>query len=255
MDSAVTQTDVHWPTDVNLLWDAMRCLLRELPRACAKHEVKGWRKSKFWSHTVKVAFQRVCNSRKWRNVAKVEAYVAVCRKLVTRAQTTLARLQALEASTEKIELYLDHAERQIDQVERRLVKKEVIPHEEKVFSVHEPHTRWISKGKAGVKAELGLPVCYHQHQFILHHEVLHEGVDSDMIVPFVEEARRRYPALDSISTDRGYWSPGNRTRLESMLTLAAIPKKGGHSKADQARPRILRRRVGSIRRLSRRSTI
>ncbi|MDE2729796.1 MAG: hypothetical protein OXM02_13690 [Bacteroidota bacterium] len=35
------------------------------------------------------------------------------------------------------------------------------------------------------KAELGLPVSYHQHQFILHHRILHEGVDSDMIVPFV----------------------------------------------------------------------
>ena len=77
--------------------------------------------------------------------------------------------------------------------------------------------------RSGVKAELGLPVCYHQHQFILHHQVLHEGVDSDMIVPFVEEAQRRYPALDSISTDRGYWSPGNRARLESMLNPYRSP--------------------------------
>ena len=29
-DSFVVETDVHYPTDVNLLWDAMRCLLREL---------------------------------------------------------------------------------------------------------------------------------------------------------------------------------------------------------------------------------
>ena len=31
-DSFVVETDVHYPTDVNLLWDAMRCLLRELGR-------------------------------------------------------------------------------------------------------------------------------------------------------------------------------------------------------------------------------
>ena len=27
-DSFVVETDVHYPTDVNLLWDAMRCLIR-----------------------------------------------------------------------------------------------------------------------------------------------------------------------------------------------------------------------------------
>ena len=28
-DSFVVETDVHYPTDVSLLWDAVRCLLRE----------------------------------------------------------------------------------------------------------------------------------------------------------------------------------------------------------------------------------
>ena len=101
------------------------------------------------------------------------------------------------------------AVRQIDHVKRRLIRKKVIPHKEMAFSIHAPHTRWISKGKTGVKTELGLPVSYQedQHQFILHHQVLPEGVDSDMIVPFVEEVQRRYPTLDSISTDRGYCCP------------------------------------------------
>jgi hypothetical protein len=36
---------------------------------------------------------------------------------------------------------------------------ETIPHEEKVFSLFQPHTEWISKGKAGVPVELGLRVC------------------------------------------------------------------------------------------------
>ena len=35
-DSFVVETDVHYPTDVNLLWDAMRCLLchRRSENAC-----------------------------------------------------------------------------------------------------------------------------------------------------------------------------------------------------------------------------
>jgi len=34
-------------------------------------------------------------------------------------------------------------------VDRQLLKGEKIPHSEKIFSVHGPHTRWISKGKRG----------------------------------------------------------------------------------------------------------
>ena len=42
-DSLVVETDVHYPTDVRLLWDAMRCLIRETGRAAAEHDVAGWR--------------------------------------------------------------------------------------------------------------------------------------------------------------------------------------------------------------------
>ena len=52
-----------------------------------------------------------------------------------------------------------HARRQIDQVDLRLLRGETIPHEEeKVFSIFEGHTRWISKGKAGTPVQLGVPV-------------------------------------------------------------------------------------------------
>lgn len=46
-------------------------------------------------------------------------------------------------------------------IDRRVLKGECIPHEEKVFSIFEPHTEWICKGKAGVPVELGLRVLCH----------------------------------------------------------------------------------------------
>ena len=42
-DSFVVETDVHDPTDVSLLWDALRCLLRAVGRAAAKSGARGWR--------------------------------------------------------------------------------------------------------------------------------------------------------------------------------------------------------------------
>ena len=52
-DSFVVETDVHYPTDVNLLWDAVRCLLRETGRAAEKHAVGGWRQWRYLCREVK----------------------------------------------------------------------------------------------------------------------------------------------------------------------------------------------------------
>ncbi len=49
--------------------------------------------------------------------------------------------------------YIHHAERQIDQIRRRVITGEAIARSEKVFSLFEPRTEWIGKGKAGVPVE------------------------------------------------------------------------------------------------------
>ncbi len=83
----------------------------------------------------------------------------------------------------------------------------------------------------------GVPVCVleDQHQFILRHYVQHEGGDQDMIVPFLAEAKRRYPALASCSMDKGFYTPENREQLDKLLDLNVMPRKGRHRKADRER--------------------
>ena len=110
-------------------------------------------------------------------------------------------------------------------------------HQEKVFSVFEEHTRWISKGKAGVAVELGVPVCIveDQFQFIVHHKILWQGGDVDVAVPMVEETQARFSDFRMCSFDRGFHSPNNRRRLDQMLDVNALPQKGYLSKADQLR--------------------
>ena len=237
LDSAVTKTNVHWPTDLNLLWDAMRGLLRSLGRISAAHKIHGWRKSKDWRQKVYRAFQAVRTSRRSKNLGKVRAYLKLCRTLLQRARHTMAQLEQQGVCTDTLEGYWMHAQRQIDQVERRLIKNEEIPHEEKVFSIHAPYTRWINKGKAGVKAELGLPVGFleDQYQFILLHQVQQQGTDSDTVVAFMKEALARYPSIASCSMDKAYHSPQNRKELDGMLELNVLPKKGKWSKSDRER--------------------
>ncbi len=240
-DSFVVETDVHYPTDVNLLWDAMRCLLRETGRAAGRHAVGGWRQWRHLSGEVRKLFNRVRSTRRAkRRPERVEAYLERCRGLVERAVETVAALRAQgaeEGTCQSIQGLIAHARRQLDQVERLLLRDETIPHGEKVFSIFEEHTRWVSKGKAGTPVELGVPVALieDQHQFILHHRVLWTGEDVDVAVPMVEEAQNLYPELRARSFDRGFHSPANRVRLDALLDVNALPGSGYLSKANRER--------------------
>ncbi len=139
------------------------------------------------------------------------------------ATTPAELLQKIE-----IEGYLQHARRQIDQIDRRIIKGEIIPHEEKVFSIFESHTEWISKGKAGVPVELGVKVCIleDQHQFILHHHVMERQTDDQIAVAMVTEAKKRFPTLNACSFDKGFHSPANQAELARQLDQVTLPKKG-----------------------------
>ena len=208
-DSFVVETDVHYPTDVNLLWDAVRCLLRETGRAAENMRWAGGVSGGICAARSRNCSTKVRSTRRaQRHPERVEAYVERCRTLVEGAEETLDALRnqgVAEFTCRSIAGFVAHARRQIDQVERRLLRGETIPHEEKVFSIFEGHTRWISKGKAGTPVELGVPVALieDQYGFILHHEVLWEGEDVDVVVPMVKQGQVLYPELRVCSFDRG----------------------------------------------------
>ena len=238
-DSFVVETDVHYPTDVNLLWDAMRSLIRTTGCAASDSGVRGWRQWKKLEGDVRRLFHKVRRtSRAGRG--DIKQYLRLCRKLVNKADKTLPHL--IEAglrdkTVSEIRGYTVHARRQIDQVERRLLQGETISHDEKVFSIYEPHTRWISKGKAGCPVELGVPVSIMEdhHGFILHQKIMWTGSDVDYAVPMVKETQAQFPELRNASFDRGFYSPENRDILDGLLDNNVMPKKGYLSKVNRER--------------------
>ena len=201
----------------------------------------GWRQWRHLAKEVKKLFNQVRSTRRAkRRPERVEAYLERCRALIERAVETLDELRdkgVEETTCQSIQGFIAHAQRQLSQVERRLLRGEAIAHEEKVFSVFEEHTRWVSKGKAGTPVELGVPVALieDQHQFILHHKILWEGEDVDVAAPMVSEAQALYPELRACSFDRGFHSPDNRIKLDALLDLNALPRKGYLSRADRER--------------------
>ena len=130
---------------------------------------------------------------------------------------------------------MNHAARQIDQIIRRVVNDEKIPHNEKVFSIFEEHTEWISKGKAGVPVELGLRVCVmeDQHGFILNHMIMQKETDDKVAIPIIEDSVNKFPSLKACSFDKGFYTPSNRDNLRTLLDQVVLPKKGRLSQKDK----------------------
>ena len=254
-DSFVVETHVHFPTDISLLYDAMRKVITLTGRWCEHKQVSDWRQHQHNVKHLKRLMRRAQNTR--RSKAKSEelkkinealcieayqAYLDVAERYLNKARATLAKLKAISIDEYDvlrkltIEEFMKHAIRQIDQTKRRVISAEVIPHAEKVFSIFEPHTEWISKGKAGVPVELGIKVCIleDQYQFILHHEVMQQKTDDQVAVSMVTEAKKRFSRLSACSFDKGFHSTDNQEQLKEHLELVALPRKGKLSQAAQA---------------------
>ena len=218
VDSFVLETDVHHPTDTNLLYDAIRKAIETAAGLCNDADLSDWRQSKYNIRQFKKAHRLVQRLRHStskdedkRNVrqeeieAAYEAYLAQAEIFLARPSHTRITLRngcALpEVALAELDEYVAHAERQIDQVRRRVLQDETIPHKEKVFSIFEPHTEWISKGKAGVPVELGLrgAIVEDQFGFILHHQVMEKTTDDKIAVAIVRETQERFPAVRTVS--------------------------------------------------------
>ena len=254
-DSFVVETNVHYPTDINLLYDAMRKIITLTGRWCEQKQLSDWRQHQHNVKNLKRLMRKAQNTRrrkaqseeqKQKNEAlctqAYQVYLDLAQSYLNKAQTTVAKLEAISVDEYdvmrklEIEGFMKHAIRQIDQTKRRVICGEVIAHAQKVFSIFEPHTEWISKGKAGVPVELGLKVCIleDQYQFILHHEVMQQKTDDQVAVSMVAQAKKRFPRLSACSFDKGFHSPDNQDQLKEHLELVALPSKGKLSQSAQA---------------------
>jgi hypothetical protein len=252
-DSFVVETDVHYPTDLNLLFDAMGKVITLIARLCADHDLPGWRQSAYNTRQIKRLFRKAqkvkrSTSKNPRHQAKqAEIVLKAHRDYVEASERCLVKVEkslslvgkkgAEEFRLSEVERFLAHARRQIDQIRRRVLEGETIPHQEKIFSVFEEHTEWICKGKAGVPVELGRKVCVMEDQygFYLHHQVMRNQSDDQVAVSMVEESQQRFPELRACSFDKGFHSPFNQADLRKILDLSVLPKKGRLSERDKER--------------------
>jgi hypothetical protein len=253
VDTYVLETDVHFPTDLNLLWDAGRkCVdLIVKYRDQLGYALPGWRKAKAWRRQLK-GCERLTSHIVYRGGPNKEArvqravrdYLAVGRELAAKVHASLLDLcdQPVDAAHwEALEYFQRMLAKHLDLVERRLLHEETIPAHEKVFSLFEPHTEWIQKGKPRPNVELGhrLLIATDQHQLIQDYDVPVGGADVDQSVPVADRLLGRYGAgsVASLSFDKGFTRAEDREVLSLYVPTVVMPKRGKKNAAELERER------------------
>jgi IS5 family transposase len=119
-----------------------------------------------------------------------------------------------------------------------VLNHEEVPIDEKLFSIFEPHTDLIKRGKSQTPVEFGHKILLTEsgNGLITHYAVL-DGNPSDEL--HVEPVLKRHQsifglALETVATDRGFYSTRNVDLCQKAdVTCVSIPQRGGTKTSDQ----------------------
>lgn len=252
LDSYVFESNVHFPTDLNLAWDCARKCITLTARMTKAHGVEGWRKCSDWLSRIKGRYlycSRACRSggknKADRVIESANDYLEKLRQVEEKVEQSLQELSQCPLSlTELIQLeeikeYHVLLIKHISLIFRRLINGESIPPEDKLYSIFEQHTEWISKGKSRPNVELGhrLLIATDQYSLIHDYKIMNGGDEAAEVIPLVDRLLEKYGegSISSISSDKGFSKIANRAPLEKVIPLVVIPKKGKLSQKDKER--------------------
>lgn len=257
-DSYVMKKNIHYPTDSNLLLDAIRKVIHVSKELASYCHITGWRKHDYLfqkARKIKRRMERVARSRKKdKDVELKGLYVqliehgqmVVDRSLETIHQFYKRKQQASpavqcrgEQLCSELQYYIAAAEYVSELAHRRVINEEKIPNSDKVFSVFEADTELINRGKQPNPIEFGHRVLIIQDNagFIIDAQVMGIGItDEKIIVEVMENLQKRFNRkIRAASFDKGFWTPNNLKQLSEIVPLVVLPKKGKRSAADAVR--------------------
>ena len=244
-DSFVVESNVHFPTDYNLLWDCARKCIDTVSRLMNMHsDIEGWRKIGHWHTAMKKLMRNLGQANRSGGRNKKEKVVSAAEKYLSKARLLLKKLNEQKPQlpiTDIVDLsliitlehFMELLEKHIDLVDRRILKDQTIPHQEKMFSVFETYTEWITKGKMNPGVELGkkLNITTDQWGLIVDYQVMDKQQDRDIVIEMADRILPKYKVA-SWSLDKGYWLKENKEILQLEVPRVIIPKLGKRNKSE-----------------------
>ncbi len=239
-DTTVTECNIHWPTDSSLLWDTYRVLTREMSRARLIDSLCcPWR---FHPNKIKALDlfvarhggsrskqrQRQVRQKMKTLIVRVEELLEKAAEFVVWAKHSVCfDLMALGAFVEEM---LPRMRQVASVARRRAFDGENVPRDEKVFSIFEPHTELIMRGRRSCPVEFGhkLLLTQSKEKFITDYLVLAKSVGDDQLLPLVKDRHEeKYGSRpDSMAADKGF-CPDSATyeELEEEFDYLGVPRR------------------------------
>jgi IS5 family transposase len=254
LDSTVSESNIHYPTDAHLLWDGFRVMARLIRnlRAADRSFDCG---NRFHDKTIKrlYTFVSTHGTRKNKSVLRkvdkamctlierVEWIVEVGQQLIAhvRQGASGADIQAFGGINE-IESMLPKVSHVARQSRRAWINKENVPAAERIFSIFEEHTELLKRGKARQPNEFGHLVTLGQTQekFISYYSVEEKSRhDTQHKDEALKDHEKKFGALPKrFTADKNYHvSVEDTQEWEGKIEVYAVGKKGGRTELEEER--------------------
>ena len=174
VDTTVVQTNIRFPTDATLLWDCVRVLTRLAGRIVAQlpalperlhNHTRFARRRMQQLQRMTPAQRRRAQGPAYRRLITVTTQVVANARTVAKAAAVAPRKDEFAACRlaqliAQIESYSGRAARVINQARRRVLEGEQVAAAEKLYSIFEPHTDLIKRGKLNTPVEFGHKVFF-----------------------------------------------------------------------------------------------
>jgi IS5 family transposase len=245
-DTTVVETDIHHPTDNKLVWDTVRVITRLVGRLKEffsdgtvqfRNRTRSARRRAVEIERLTSRQRPMQQVSKYRELIRIGDHVLAEARAVLQATkaavtTQVVSLILIEQLRTEIAHYCGLGERVIDQTRRRVLHGEQVPVEEKIFSIFEPHTDLIKRGKALKPVEFGHKIFLAESArgLITQYHVL-DGNPSD--TDHVSGSLQRHAETfgqspDLYAADRGFDSIANvKACQDAGVKLTCIPQCGG----------------------------
>ncbi len=156
-----------------------------------------------------------------------------------RGKDVLAEL-AIPELRKEIGHYCELGDRVIDQARRRVLEGEQVPNAEKIYSIFEPHTDLIKRGKVQTPLEFGHKVFLAESAqgLITQYEVLEGNPgDEQQVEPSLERHRETFGHSPELyGSDRGFFSETNvKSCKRNGVKVVCIPQRGGQKTPTRAK--------------------
>jgi IS5 family transposase len=254
VDTTVVETDVHHPTDSTLLWDSVRVITRLVGRLdeLLPHGVGGFPNRTRRARRRMQELQRMTPAqRQRRQIRRYRDLIRTTEEVVDNARAVLNQTRkvraidmlsdlAIRELRDQIEHYCALGLKVIDQARRRVLEKESVPSAEKIYSIFEPHTDLIKRGKVQKPLEFGHKVFLAESArgLITQYCVLNGNpIDEVQVKPALKRHANMFgEAPELFSADRGFFSHDSvKDCHHAGVVLACIPQRGGKKTPERQR--------------------